>query len=171
MSEVAPVISAPRGYPIPLFARCSPHEEDPVVGRHIQDPPHFLEEVVMKGAFINLSNHPSKGWPKEQIDEALRMSHATIIKDLPFPNINAEMSSDELVEQAKKIAGEVEEKCEDCEPKIAMVQGDFTFSWLVVQYLKAMNITCVAATTRRIVEQEGQVKKSYFQFARFREYL
>lgn len=129
------------------------------------------KKVYTKGAFVNLSNHPSEGWPKDQIDEALRISHAPIIKDLPFPDVDAGMSSDELVEQAKKIAGKAKEKCKNCEPKIVMVQGDFTFSWLVIQHLKAMQITCVAATTKRIVEQDGQAKRSYFQFVRFREYL
>ena len=50
----------------------------------------------MNNLFINLSNHPSSKWSAKQIDAALKLSDNGPIIDMPFPNIDPEMSSDEI---------------------------------------------------------------------------
>ena len=50
----------------------------------------------MDAIFINLSNHDSSKWSVKQIEEALKLSENGLIIDIPFPNIDPELTSDEI---------------------------------------------------------------------------
>jgi CRISPR-associated protein Csx16 len=53
----------------------------------------------------------------------------------------------------------------------ALVQGEFTLAFEIVRRLQERNITCLAATTKRHVEDSGEGRKtSTFRFVRFRSY-
>ena len=58
---------------------------------------------------------------------------------------------------------------------VVLIQGDFGAVWIMVQYCKEKGFKAVYATTRRNVveyrDKNGKdVKKSIFEFRRFREY-
>lgn len=58
---------------------------------------------------------------------------------------------------------------------IVLIQGDFGAVFNMVNFLQKLNITCVYATTKRVVKCEkidnAIVKKSIFEHVMFREYL
>ena len=57
---------------------------------------------------------------------------------------------------------------------IALVQGDFGATCLIVSYLKSKRVKCVYATTKRnvIEKKEGDkiIKQAVFEHVQFREY-
>jgi len=57
---------------------------------------------------------------------------------------------------------------------IALIQGDFGASYIMVNFVKELHIKPLYATTKREVQefkQDGKtIKKSTFEFRRFREY-
>lgn len=116
--------------------------------------------------FVNFSNHPSDIWDETQLAAARVYGE---VKDLTFPTISPEMSSDEV----KKLAGE----CVDVmlklfgEDIVVHIMGEMTFTFMVVTRLKEMGITCVASTTERKVTMNADgTKQSEFSFVKFREY-
>jgi CRISPR-associated protein Csx16 len=116
------------------------------------------------GRFINLSNHPSASWCREQTEAALAL--AEHIEDVPFPAIPPD--ADEKA---------IEALADECLSRIppatshALVQGEFTLTVALVRRLQARGITCLAATTERQVEEADNGRKtSTFRFVRFREY-
>jgi len=60
------------------------------------------------------------------------------------------------------------------EGDIALIQGDFGASYIMVNFVKELRIKPLYATTKREIqefEQDGKtIKKSTFEFRRFREY-
>jgi hypothetical protein len=52
-----------------------------------------------------------------------------------------------------------------------MVQGEFTLVHALVRALQQRRIVCLSATTRRdVLEDDGELKTTRFEFVRFREY-
>lgn len=118
--------------------------------------------------FVNLSNHPSKGWPEAQILAA--ETYGEII-DMPFPTIPVNYSSaqlDDLVDQYRR-------KILTLEHPTVMLQGEFVFTYRLVTALQKDGISCISACTERIAVEnansDGSVsKKSVFRFTGFRPY-
>lgn len=115
---------------------------------------------------INLSNHPSRYWTREQI-EASRVYGDLV--DYPFPHIDPKWGVLELEQQVEKTmialanwigTGQV----------VVHVMGELTFTLKLVTRLQQQGVLCVASTTQRTVLKEGPQKVSTFQFVRFREY-
>lgn len=117
--------------------------------------------------FINLSNHPSETWTISQKTTAEK--YGTIL-DIPFPTIP---------EQDDKLA--IEQMCDNCldqiktmskfRPCIVHIMGEMTFTYAMVNLLKAAGYTCVASTSKRIVEELPDGSKNVkFEFCQFREY-
>ena len=52
--------------------------------------------------FINLSNHPSDKWSEKQIKAVKELVNDEPIVDIPFPQIEPEMSSEDVVLLAKE---------------------------------------------------------------------
>lgn len=115
--------------------------------------------------FINLTNHPSSEWEKEQLQAAHRYGN---IVNMPFPNIEPIFTSCEICKLADSMIGSI--KVLDTAP-VVHIMGEMTFTYAVVSRLKALGITCLASTTERntIMTSDGK-KVSEFKFVQFREY-
>lgn len=121
-----------------------------------------------KKIFINFSNHPSTGWSKEQVSEALKYGE---IIDIPFPDVDPALDSDEISQLACEYTGKILEY----KPVAVMCQGEMTLSFKVVEMLKSKGILVLAACSTREVSHEtledGSVVKTHkFRFVRFRSY-
>jgi hypothetical protein len=114
---------------------------------------------------LNLSNHPSSRWSPAQ-SQAAEETYGQV-QDLPFPNIAPEASQSEL----KVLAEEYLEKIQAFSPTAVHIMGEMTFTYLLVDRLKAAGIPCVASTTHRIVEEQDGKKIVQFQFIQFRPYF
>lgn len=116
---------------------------------------------------INLSNHPSSKWPKEQMEAAKKYGE---IIDMPFPVIDP--AGDE--EYVKETADEYVQKVLDiaCDKQVTVhLMGEMTLTYALLERFKEHGIPCIAATTERIVSEEKGVKVSIFRFVKFRYYV
>jgi hypothetical protein len=114
---------------------------------------------------LNLSNHPSDRWSEKQKNVAIEQ-YGTI-KDLPFPNVPPEATSDEVLQLAEVY----EAKIRQANPTAVHLMGEMTFTFALVQKLKTAGIPCVASTSQRETEElPDGTKKVRFQFVRFRPY-
>lgn len=118
---------------------------------------------------INLSNHPSAKWPKNQKTASEKLFGS--VADFPFPAINPAWTN----EQVEALA---EEKLNECIGMLTKtknnaihIMGEMTFTFAFVNLAKQKGITCVASTTERLVETNDKGEKvSVFKFVQFREY-
>lgn len=113
--------------------------------------------------FLNLSNHPSPSWSQAQLSAV-----GEAVTDLPFPQIDPagdEKYIDSLVNQYFQKIVEIKDV------SAVHIMGEMTFTFALVEKLKAKGIRCVASTTQRLTEEKNGIKTSVFQFVRFREYL
>ncbi len=113
---------------------------------------------------INLSNHPSSGWSdaqKKTAEEAFGR-----IQDMPFPNIEPSLCSEDLDKIVQEYLNEIIRK----KPLAVHIAGEAVFVFRMVSKLKEHNIKCISSTTRREVIEDGDTKMSVFKFVRFREY-
>lgn len=115
---------------------------------------------------INFTNHPLTQWSEEQKKAANELFGEIV--DLPFPNIDPygdEKYIDELAQQYLT-------KILEHRPQALHIQGEFTFTYRIIELLKTHNIPCYASTTHRIIEINDDGTRTYkFQFVRFRQYL
>ena len=121
--------------------------------------------------FINYTNHPSANWGEKQTRQA---SEYGKIVDIHFPAISPEMSRDEIYELA----------CRECERILCILehernsavlcQGEFSFTYLMVNFLQSKKIKVFTAVSERKVKElsEGDIsrKEVEFCFQGFREY-
>ena len=116
---------------------------------------------------MNYSNHPSHLWGERQREAAQRYGE---IVDLPFPNIPPDLSERELDELAQREAGNILSQ----NPKCVLCQGEFTFTYRIINRLKAHQIKVVAACSERVATEKNvdgkTVKAAEFVFQGFREY-
>ena len=124
---------------------------------------------------INLSNHSSTNWSDEQ-------KFGFHIIDLPFPNIdpNADVSDVKktVKEYEERIWGairEVEDSNSHPEHYVKvhiMLQGEYTFCYLLLDTIRHTEWLMAIPTTERVVEEkvvDGKVMKtSVFKFVRWR---
>lgn len=118
--------------------------------------------------FVNFSNHTSSGWTNAQTKAAKSLGYSII--DLPFPNISEIANENEITslcdEYLQKIDSIVGKK-----KGVIHIMGEMTFTYAMVNLLKSHGYTCVASTTKRIVEElPDGVKNVKFEFCQFREY-
>jgi hypothetical protein len=128
--------------------------------------------------FVNLSNHPSTKWTKEQIDEAIKLCPEVKfngIVDIQFPEIdpagNEEYIDNLSNEYLKKILELKDSIKNEDEDIIVHVMGEQTFCFSLISKLIKRRILCVASTTKRVATEEDGVKTSIFKFCKFRFYL
>lgn len=116
--------------------------------------------------FYNISNHPVSAWSIKQRQAALDL--ASPIIDIPFPAVDASASKDEIQKMAAAIVRWIPEH------SVAMVQGEMTLTYALVNKLKSKNVrTLAACSVRDTVEEpsgDSTVKNSKFTFVRFRDY-
>lgn len=118
--------------------------------------------------FINLSNHPSEMWSEKQKTEAKKYGE---ICDIAFPGVRPEAKGEEINQLVESYI----QKIMKYNQPIVMVQGEFVFTYRLVNKLKERGIKVVSACSERVVsesyEKDGTSRKeSIFQFVQFREY-
>jgi len=118
---------------------------------------------------INLSNHPSEKWSQQQLDAA--KCYGTVV-DLPFPVIDPMAESFEIDKLSAGYLNQIDLIfANDIKDQQAVhIMGELTFSFSLVNKLRAKGIACLASTTQRIVNEEDNLKMTEFQFCRFRNY-
>lgn len=118
--------------------------------------------------FVNISNHPSDLWCREQKDAALALCAA--LSDLPFPAVPPEATKAHVAAMASDVAGRLRSLAAG-RRVVAHVMGEMSLTFALVSLLKAEGVTCVASSTERAVEvlPDGR-KASSFRFVLFREY-
>jgi hypothetical protein len=118
---------------------------------------------------VNLSNHPSQNWSLAQISAGHQLANG--IQDVEFPEVPAEWDTEEVKQLAQLIVDGIVQM----NASVAMVQGEGTMMYWLVQYLERSGVSCYAATSRRIVsvieDSTGSaIKQSRFEFVRFRRF-
>ncbi len=120
------------------------------------------------GSFINVSNHKSESWSKAQLEKAMEYGSIT---DIPFPDVDPLWSNEKIDEVVKKYFDIIT----SYDAPVAMVQGEFIFSFRLITRLKEAGIPVVAACAKRISEEHtapdgSTVKTAKFVFGTFKEY-
>lgn len=117
--------------------------------------------------FVNLSNHPSSAWSKEQIHAAKEFGN---IIDMPFPQVSPDATSKEIEDISTKCVESIMSYTRDNDVTVH-VMGEMGLTYSLVSQLKKRGILCVCSTSYRIVEDEGDGKRLVqFQFKKFRDY-
>jgi len=119
---------------------------------------------------INLSNHPFDSWDEQHKSEAFRIFGS--VTDIAFPEVDPNASTGEVVILANMFLN-------DCMAKLlhstdvtnaVHISGEPSFLFWFVTLAKSKEIVCVCSTTKRIVTNHENVKKSVFHFVKFRSY-
>jgi CRISPR-associated protein Csx16 len=114
--------------------------------------------------FVNLSNHPSAKWDETQTKAAREFAER--IEDIAFPAVPPDADEKAIEALAEECVAQVPP-----ETSHALVQGEFTLTVELVRRLQARGITCLAATSKRNVEEGCNGRRvSTFTFVRFRAY-
>ena len=95
-------------------------------------------------ALINLTNHRSSKWSPKQISEAEKLGEIT---DMPFPEVDPFGSSeyiDELVEENFL-------KIKEYDQPVVLVQGEYLFTYRLVNKLKSAGIKAIAGCSENKV--------------------
>lgn len=117
---------------------------------------------------INISNHPSDTWDNLQKEAGSKYGE---IIDIEFPIMSAQLDEEEV----EKLANDYADKVTKYYPEAVMIQGEYTFTYRLVNKLKKSGIACISACSERMATVEenpdGSCKKtSVFRFVKFREY-
>ena len=118
--------------------------------------------------FINHTNHHSNTWKDEQ--RAAAEKYGKII-DIPFPIVNPHYDEVAIIQLADEKAATIIA----ANPTAVLCQGDFSYTYAMINRLKREGITVLAATSERQVKEkinsDGTIEKlSTFKFVKFREY-
>lgn len=119
--------------------------------------------------FINISNHPSEKWGKEQIEAANEYGK---IVDITFPNVSPEASALEVEDIAYGLLEDIREMENFYKEECRMVHlvGEPTLTVAAVSLILSHYPVCTSTTKRIVTEnQDGTITKA-FKFERFREY-
>ena len=121
--------------------------------------------------FLNISNHKSASWSKEQLAAARELGGEVI--DLAFPAVPSTATTKDVIAMAADLVNDV--YVEGKQPIVAMVQGEMTLTLALVSILREIGVKVVAACsdrcTEEVVKEDGTTeKRSVFKFVQFREY-
>ena len=134
-------------------------------------PVQFTSDPINEGTrpfvFINVTNHPSDKWDAQQREAARQYGE---VIDLPFPAVDPYATSSEIEQLAATYLELVTGIAAGRQP-IVHLMGEMTFTYALVQLLKARGIPCLASTTSRdVVMLPDGTKQVAFHFCQFREY-
>lgn len=120
------------------------------------------------GVFINLSNHSSDKWSKPQL--AAARTYGEIV-DIAFPTVPP-FATGELIDA---LVQEYLDRLSAFDISAVMVQGEFVFTYRLVNALKSKGIKVLSACSERKtderIDSEGRTQRvSIFEFVQFREY-
>lgn len=117
--------------------------------------------------FINISNHPVSRWGDSQKGSAKRYGK---ISEIPFPEVPERGNPQEIEGLCKEYMTKIL-VMSNYRPCTIHIMGEMTFTYAMVNLLKSHGYTCVASTTKRIVEELPDGSKNVkFEFCQFREY-
>ena len=143
---------------------------------------------MKKTIFLNVSNHPSAIWSARQRENAETYGQ---ILDIQFPGVNPHADENEIRNMAGRLFADIigvymESVGETDRDEIlrngvsdgtltVMAQGEFTLTFALIERLKEIHATVVAACSQRVVHEEqieeGKSRKVVeFEFVRFRKY-
>lgn len=122
----------------------------------------------MNPTFINHSNHPSARWSYAQRKAAEAYGP---IEDMPFPNIEPMWSEEQVAALADENGAAIIAK----QPAAVLCQGEFTYTFALIERLRKAGITVVAACSERVVHEtvDGDGvshKTAEFSFIQFRKF-
>ena len=117
---------------------------------------------------INMTNHPSTIWSREQRTEAEKYGE---ILDMPFPVVPPDMGEEGVSDMAETFLRQIL----PLHPDAVLCQGEMTLTYALVSRLAAQGIPVLAACSDRITEEtaepDGSIRRvSRFVFTRFRQY-
>lgn len=116
--------------------------------------------------FINLTNHPSEKWSREQLEAARNYGE---IVDMAFPVIEPTLTKEDILRLVKVYTEMIVDNRDG--KTVVHLMGEMTFTHNLVNALKDAGITCFASTTERNIVMTPDGKKiSEFKFVQFREY-
>jgi len=117
---------------------------------------------------INLTNHPSFKWGKEQLEASVKYEE---IIDMEFPQIDAKANEDTIEELSDIYFKKILKLGTN---HTVLCQGEMCFVFSLVNKLIDHGVKVISATSEREVNEsiEGSVynKISSFDFIRYREY-
>ena len=118
---------------------------------------------------INLSNHPHETWPSDQYKKAIDKYGS--IFDLQFPIIDPDAPLHEVAFVAENYYVKIRKIAAEHVATVHLM-GESTFCYQLLLLLKDTGIPCVASTTMRVVDTNGNGQKiSLFVFHQFRPYF
>ena len=117
--------------------------------------------------FLNLSNHPYSEW--EDCQKQAAAVYGEVI-DLPFPAIDEGGDEDYIAQLSHTYLQRIKEI--GTPPLLTIhLMGEMTFCFALLKLLQQEGYTCVASTSKRIVDElKPSQKQVTFQFERFRRY-
>jgi hypothetical protein len=118
---------------------------------------------------INLSNHPYlTSWLPEQI--AAAKAQFEKVEDMDFPNVPPDADTEGVNHLAHFYAEKITKKYRNQTITVHLM-GEMTFVVALLRLLQKAQIRVICSTTKRLVLEENQGKKTMqFQFVQFREY-
>lgn len=122
--------------------------------------------------FINISNHPSNRWSKEQIEAAKQYGE---IVDIPFPNVPADASETNIISLADNVMNLVRGvtfgNLSSVRDAIHIMGESGLVFRLVSEIKEIWFFDPIYSTTERTVEEKDGQKISVFRFVKFRRYV
>lgn len=123
-----------------------------------------------KEIIINVSNHPSSKWSKEQVDAC----NGAVILDCAFPNINEKATAYEMDAACYGFADWLTSTVHGVDKAHVhfMVAGEQGAHFRIVGFLKMADFSVIQATSSRntVVSEDGKTKTVTFNFGILREY-
>lgn len=121
--------------------------------------------------FINVSNHASTKWSKKQLDAAKALTTDGRIVDIPFPNVDPNVSDVMVSTMANNLVDEI---LSQGKIDAVMIMGELSLCYNAINELFQSGLRVVVATTeRKAVEKvnpDGTTSKQViFDFVQFRE--
>lgn len=118
--------------------------------------------------FINVSNHVSDNWSEAQLSAARAYGE---IVDMSFPAVSPYAESEEI----DALVREYLDRISAFDVAVVMLQGEFVFTYRLVNALKSKGVKVLSACSERKVterlDNEGRTQRiSVFEFVQFREY-
>ncbi len=119
---------------------------------------------------INLSNHPSSKWSKEQLRVATVQYGE--IQDIPFPEVPPAATPEAIQHIVQKYIPNILKQSKQETPFVVHIMGEMTLVFRMVTILQQSDITCIASTSfRDTVEHPDGSKTFKFSFVQFRAYF
>jgi hypothetical protein len=118
---------------------------------------------------LNLSNHPSENWSKEQTELARKQFGKVV--DMPFPHVPPDVDAEGVLALAEQYYQHIITRSLKQKRFAVHLMGELSFCFALVKMLQKQGIMVVCSTTQRTVLEEIDGKKTtQFKFHQFRVY-